>query len=353
MTALSSSSTLATIVLALTATATLAQVGQQVESICGKILDNGVRDNYYLYTETELYTLYKSRLCDLKSENYQSFSSSAGSLGLSIPIADAIVGFDADSKQDSAVFRSKYSAFCASSYAQSDYKTRFQINQSQASASLANAWASCTKDYYATWLANNSKGITISATPQDGYGEVTVFVRRKSSIATNWRITSVAPSSVQCSYKGAPLVVDKTSIKENELQLSCTKNPNTQAVISIGSSTDGVSNEVAMPAIASRIAELLQRNNELALSIEGLRQQLIGLNSNLTGVNGNIVGARQSLQSIYKSSSGNTIRADYNATATDQKICAPGSVLVGFSADGRNPGGLIGGITGHCEHLIR
>lgn len=329
------------------ASSALAQA--DLSGVCGRILDGGIRDNYYLYTESELFEVYKSRLCDLKSENYQSFASSAGSLGINVPIAEGIVGLDADSKNSSSAFVAKYSAFCASTYAQSNYKTRFQVSQSQASASLANAWSSCTKQFFDSWLAANARSLVISATPQDGWSEVTVFARRKSPIAKSWKVTGIAPASMQCSYKGAPLVVDKTTIAENEIQLNCSKNPNLQANISIASSTDGLSNTVTAPAQASRVAELLQRNNELL-------EQLTILSRRIEDTAAASTATRTSLQTIMQTPAAGSIRANYDHNDTGVKLCPNGSVLIGFAGDGRVVGahaqGAIAGLSGICQPLL-
>lgn len=319
-----------------------------ISGVCGRILDGGIRDNYYLYTESELYDVYKSRLCDLKSENYDSFASSAGSLGINIPVAEGIVGLDAASRSNSGTFLAKYSAFCSSTYAQSDYKTRFQVTQSQASVSLANAWSSCTKQYFDSWQAANARGLLISVTPQDGWSELTVFIRRKSSRANSWKITGIAPASMQCSYKALPLLINKTVIAENDIQLNCSKNPNLQASISITSS-DGLSNSVTVPAQASRVAELLQRNNEILEQLAQVSQR-IEVTSTAAGA------IRNSLQTLTRTPAASSIKANYDHNDTGLKLCPNGSVLIGFAADNRVIGayaqGAIAGLNGICQPLI-
>lgn len=325
-----------------------AQTANPISSVCGQILENGVRNNYYLYTETELYSLYKSRLCELKSETYQSFLSSASSLGLDIPVAEVIIGLDASSKEDSSVFKSKFSAFCASSYSQNEYKSKFQISQSQVSSSLANAWTACTNQFYSTWLDSNSRGVTVSGIPQDGYGEFTVFVKRKSPAAGAWKFTGISPSSVQCSYKGASIEVNKTTVKENDLQLNCTKNPNLQVEFSVATSMDGTSNAIRIPALPSRIAELIIRNNELSQSLQDSAKKIDDLNRRF-------IASQSKAAAPLAPDNRTDIRAVYNHQDTSEKICPDGYYLVGFNAVDRVVGahaqGAIAGLLGICKKL--
>lgn len=128
----------------LTVGITLFQQGTRAQNqdACRDVLQDGIRDQFSLNTQTNLKTSFKTGFCN--SYRGASSGSSGGGLGVSIPLADAILGvkgnFSQSQQQDMA---SKYCASGSSDLSNDDYTA---MMKRVASTQVVEAWSMCMHD---------------------------------------------------------------------------------------------------------------------------------------------------------------------------------------------------------------
>ena len=103
----------------------LSQGSDEIGAVCNAALSQGLRDNYFLLTERQQFESYQNRLCDARYSSYDAFKSGATNLGLSVPVAEGLLGLSGSTESRSGQFSEKYSKYCSSTYFDKEYKERF------------------------------------------------------------------------------------------------------------------------------------------------------------------------------------------------------------------------------------
>jgi hypothetical protein len=118
-----------------------------VASACGAAISRFPwTDRYDLLQVAEQFEVYKARVCSLNRDNFQSFSNSATSIGLDIPIAKGIIGLDVPHEQNAGEFQSRLNLFCSSQYATYDRKDIFKVSTATVSHDLADTLKFCIQN---------------------------------------------------------------------------------------------------------------------------------------------------------------------------------------------------------------
>src|SRR5262249_15594651 len=109
-----------------------------IVTACGKAISGfNFTNSYELLTKSQQFSEYQSRLCSLKRDDFRSFSASAQTMGIDVPLAKGILGLDESQTQSSSVFRSRVDYFCTSTFSNYDRSDFFSLHTSNVSSSLA------------------------------------------------------------------------------------------------------------------------------------------------------------------------------------------------------------------------
>jgi len=234
------------------------------QNICGPILENGIRDNYSIYTSQETYSLYQNALCNTEFDSYASFASSVRNSGLSLRTAEGLLGMSSNTDAARGQFSQQYSRFCSATYDEAASDSQFSRSISRVNTELANVYAQCVKDI-SQFMGNRNLDVYIGVSPQSTFDRFSVQVTRRSSSET--KLTSVLPNSVACSYGGTPISLPfVTSL--DRFSLECTKSPNEPVTFSIDTKGEGFSNEVLIPAQRDRLFEMEQKIESLQVKYD-------------------------------------------------------------------------------------
>jgi hypothetical protein len=79
--------------------------------VCNVAFSQGIRDNWVLLTEREQFEAYQDRLCRVKIVSYESFVDTGASLGVDIPLAEALIGIFGSFEDKRSPFRANTKSF--------------------------------------------------------------------------------------------------------------------------------------------------------------------------------------------------------------------------------------------------
>ena len=271
-----------------------AQVGtgfQQVGDVCSAVLSNGLRDNFSVLSESARYSQFQSILCNANYENYESFSSGSSSLGLTIPLAESLIGLDGSLESKRSNFNERYSAFCASTHSDDQFQQRFVRDESRINAALHTTWLECHRTHVQMYTRLHEKGIYVSIVPQENFSDLSVHVTRTSPRGGDLEILDVSPSSdLRCMRAGVEFGTGSV-VSEREFEFQCTK-PAHRAIALTLTTDEGISNTVVAPSEESRISELndrlLRANSQvsrLETELSRIKQLVESTQIELSGVN--------------------------------------------------------------------
>lgn len=251
-------------------------------SICNAALGE-IKDQYSLLSDEEQYDLFKDRMCSAKYDSYESFSQGSGKLGISVPVVEGIIGLNGSAEQKQSEFRVKYDLYCQSTYSQSDYKYRYQLQKQTVSAELARAWTKCIELYKDAYLQRF--GTFISVSPVNGLETFAVRVTARNFENTPTVIKAIEPaSSVRCYRQGELIHLGATKVDSVDFLLECKKELSSSVPLAIETNS-GTSQVVRLPSAKNRFDELDSRIAELAGLSAQLREQLAKLEGEIVGHN--------------------------------------------------------------------
>lgn len=229
-----------------------------IGAVCNVALDAGLRNRYDVLTEQERYSQYRNRLCQIEASTLEQFEGRAGSLGLNIPLAKGMLGLSGSRSSQSGRFQSAYSEFCASTYADNTFRSRFSQSIAEVNETLANNWERCHSQYLNTYLQLNQTGTFISFVPQDDYQQFTVEVTRKDTRVGDTSIENISPESVRCRYGSQDVIPGATTIDSNNFTLNCVKPEYSEVRFSLMTQA-GVSNAINVPMDVLKYQELEEK----------------------------------------------------------------------------------------------
>jgi hypothetical protein len=223
-----------------------------------------VKDYYNLLTEREQYEQYKSRLCSSAYTTHEGFSEGAAKLGITIPVAEALLGLSGSTQQKQAQFSASYSAFCKSTFSEALYRERYQLQKATVSADLAHAWTRCVELYKDAFL--QKFGTFIAVTPVSNLESFSVKVSARGFELGRTLIKTIEPAgSVTCYRSGKPIDLGKTKVNSVDFLLECKKDSSLAVPITIETSA-GTSQAVVLPSAKNKLDELDSKLSGLSLS---------------------------------------------------------------------------------------
>lgn len=115
----------------------------EAQDQCKDVLQDGIRDQYAVSNQTNLKSSFQSGFCS--SLNSSSGNSSGGGVGISVPLADALLGlkgnFNEDQKQS---MKNKYCGSGSSDLSDDDYVAMMKRVASQ---QIVEAWVQCMHEH--------------------------------------------------------------------------------------------------------------------------------------------------------------------------------------------------------------
>jgi hypothetical protein len=282
-------------------------------------------------------------VCSLNRDNFQSFSNSATSIGLDIPIAKGIIGLDVSHEQNAGEFQSRLNLFCSSQYATYDRKDFFKVSTASVSHDLADTLKFCIQNQREALL--NIKGAFVTIAPQGGLRNFVANLQLKSPAqAVAVKITTIAPEGqVSCVYKGNVVKPDTLLDGFNE-SLSCTKDP--MAAINLVISTNlGTTEPVSVPAETGRIDELNEDIIALTTRLTAIEETGKSEVARLDGLVKGVVGTSDerwgALSGFGKEQDATSTVAVWqgNGGETGFVKCPSGSYVMGVSIIDQDTGG--------------
>jgi hypothetical protein len=178
-------------------------------------------------------------------------SDASGSLGISIPLADDLLGLKGSGSDKQSIFKQSYDAFCSSNYYSTNSAATYKLDISKISSDLLVAWTSCVNGY----LKLQDHGVFASYDPIGNLDQFLADVQIKDDLVGKIQITSIDPDSVTCTHAGTPVKMGATKIDSKHFSLTCNKNPLLSTPFQIETS-NGTSNSFTVPAASSKITEL-------------------------------------------------------------------------------------------------
>jgi len=207
--------------------------------VCNVAFTQGIRDNYFVFSERDQFVIYQQRLCSANFSTYQAFRDSATSLGLDAITAEGMFGLTGTDAEKAAVFSQKYQSFCRDTFFNEQNRQRYQSYISQVSAALTNNWVRCVEAHLNAWL--NTNGVFASVSPFESFSGFVVQVKVKTPVAQPITINALHPDgAITCIRQGQPITQFPSSqINSNEFSLTCHKNPNMSVPFAIDSKVTG------------------------------------------------------------------------------------------------------------------
>lgn len=237
-------------------------------SVCNAAFEDGIRNNYQVFSKHEHFQKYQSRLCEAGFSSYDSFRDTGISLGLTIPVAETIIDLEGSLTNKRQTFSEKYNQFCSSSLANERLSDTYSEQINRVSSDLAEVWLQCQNLHLQSHL--KAQGVYIDVRPSVSYDKFVVTVHRRSDGETSpVVIKSLSPEGeVSCIRSGDPVQYGR-QIQQNRFEMTCQKDPNRSVSFSVDTN-DGPSNAVTVPREAPLIAELRDSNRDLQTRISEL-----------------------------------------------------------------------------------
>lgn len=245
-----------------------ASADQLDTEICKTVLESGIRSTYSVYTDQEKYDYYKARLCRVDFDQYDSYSSTVKSRGLSIETADALLGLSGNRNDRRSNFQQKYRKYCQSDLSDSEFRSRFSSRVSRIETALASSFNRCIRNHLDVYLATEKQGIYIYVTPQRDFATFNVRVERNRNVVPDdITISNFVPDGEVICTRNGKIIDPGESIRLNKFSMTCRKDPEAAVSFAIETAGEGVSNEVFLPESKDTIYQLEVKVEQLTALI--------------------------------------------------------------------------------------
>jgi len=197
-------------------------LGTEAMNMCKVLSSGNMRDLENKTSAAYNFSLYRNALTSTNFESYDEYNEAMGKLGFDIPLADALLGIDAEAKSSSSSFQKKLSDFRNNTFSLNQAADSSRYDVSAISAVAARMIGNCVN--IVRDIALGQQGLFVSAEPADR--DLTVWlvrVSRRSGGGGPHIIRDVLPSDVKCTYEGRDIVLNRTELDEAEALLQCRK----------------------------------------------------------------------------------------------------------------------------------
>jgi hypothetical protein len=172
--------------------------------MCNIAFSQGIRDNYSVFSESAQFELYQHRLCSENFTSYQQFSDKSSGLGITIPLAEGLLGLSGSLDQKNGQFNQAYSKFCQNTFFTADSNSRYRSFVSQVSKNLVDTWGKCVGDYLDAWV--KAKGVFVSVSPLSNLDMFVASVTVRSEMLNQTVIKDIHPEGqVTCTRANQPV----------------------------------------------------------------------------------------------------------------------------------------------------
>ncbi len=224
--------------------------------MCNAVFNNSIRNNYEVLSDKQRFKLLQSQLCSANFESYSSYSASAASLGIDVPVADIVLGLSGSASEKSGSFKQSYAAFCTSSYDRYQFRDLFQSKASEISSVLLNSWNKCIETQKDAFLGR--QGVFMSLSPNSDLKTFIASIEVRNSITTGARLQAVHPDGlVQC-RRGGKLVAAGYMFNSKVFDLTCAKPADRDINFSV-ETDQGKTPIAALPAVVPKETQVLNR----------------------------------------------------------------------------------------------
>lgn len=252
-----------------------AQVDQSM-TICTTLFSQGVNDVHNVYSDEQHFERFKDILRSLNIRTYSDLRREAvsGSLGLSLPELDDLLGLDASAEVDSSssTFSNEYAKFLNSTW--SDVSSRAvtsEMNSTISNALLA-VYKDCEEHYFAAVLSAARQVVTIIPENPPSSFLMRVEVAFPSGVdQKGLRINQVAPRpDVNCSINGRSVVFPYQSTS-NQALFTCTKPPHKSVAVLIQTNAGVPAAPIVVPAQNTAGDNIDARLASLETQLQGVK----------------------------------------------------------------------------------
>ena len=224
----------------------------QALSLCVSLAKTDIRDTNYVYNDQTHYEQYKSLLKQTHLDDYGQYKDFAGKAGLNIPIADGIIGFSGNAKDDASVFRKQMDEFLTSTYQERADHIQQVSDSSKLNSEILSVIDHCNMAYFTT--LKDLVEMRVEIVPSD-YSTFQVTVDAKIPAAFKLRITAIEPATlVHCTQNGSPVTLN-VDLPTNQALMTCTKDPDQNIDFQVQSNVD-VSKPINVPAVPKPLPAL-------------------------------------------------------------------------------------------------
>jgi hypothetical protein len=241
------------------------------EDLCTHMLDSGISNHYDNLSNTDEYSYYHELFQKSHFEDYGSYIKSAQGFGLTIPVANALLGLNGDQSQNEANFKTSYDAFQNDTTRQSEFKALFIAHKQEVSAVLADAYNKCVKELKEAYL--QSHGVFAQITPEENLGYFQAHIIARPFALKNLHIKNVSDPDVICTY-GKQVVGAGTTFTQAEFNLDCKKPRNKQVLFALDTSELGTTPTYTIPSYDDKLRELQSSLLQAQATILTLQNQI-------------------------------------------------------------------------------
>jgi len=228
-------------------TTVLAQQDDPASRVCLALLKQNVQDTNNVYSEQFHYEQYQNILKTANFSSYQQYSDQGGGLGITIPIADALIGFKGDYKTNSNTFQQEMSQFLSTNYAQSTTQYFYSQQTATMNSQLLAVAKDCQDHYYNTLKDRAQLSVTVEP---DNFSEFVVkivgYIPPPYDQHLKFQVTQIEPiPAVKCTESGRPVRLPETPTNGIAL-MTCTKDRNSNVQLAVATNL-GLSQPLNLP----------------------------------------------------------------------------------------------------------
>lgn len=216
------------------------------EDLCLSVMKGDIKDRESRYSEEDTFRRYQNVIKNAHFRDYQEMSDQGGSLGLNIPIADALLGISAEGKSNSGSFRKEVDEFLNSTYDEARSHSQQDIRKETINSQLLSVVENCHNQYFGS--LRNLVGLSTTVDLND-YSSFTVSLESTIPASTEQGliIKQIEPIGlVRCTENGEPVALDKARPSQLAL-MECTKDPDKRVNLRIRTNA-GISNLMVLPS---------------------------------------------------------------------------------------------------------
>ena len=244
------------------------------------------------------YSLIKSEMASQNFQSYQDVTSWAGSLNLSIPLVDGLLGIDAAAKNDASKFQQQFARFKSESFSEAIHRNEYGQHAEVINTAIMAALTDCVKTV-AVASVSSHKGAELFAEPANDSlttYNVTLYTNNTGREIAKLVNISPAPPDLACyaSPSARNPVSEHMPFPDRATLLSCRKDGRRTVTLALSTTLDGVTTNSVTLLGTDRVQQL-NAEKELSatnVAINSIRQDMKALDGRITSVDSGLTALR-------------------------------------------------------------